>query len=311
MTFAELTQTKGWKKFMAKLYGFGAAVVIVGALFKIMHWPGAGMMLIIGLSTEAVIFIFSAMEPVHEEYDWAVVYPELAGLEPKEKTTAIGGGQPGKSVSLFDEKVFENVKDAPQLFNKLTKGIENLGNTASSLSNISDAVNATNGYTKSVKDASKSMSNFAENQNKVTQEVVKSAQDLTGAYKKTAEGVSYSVESLTDSYNKLAQDVKTAGDDVTGAYKKLADSLDVKVDFSSVTEGNESYNEKLGVLNKNLSALNAVFELQLEGGLDKMMEDLKGAVQESEKYKGEVQKLNTNLESLNRIYGGMLTAMKS
>jgi gliding motility-associated protein GldL len=59
--------SKKWKGFMAKLYGFGAAVVIVGALFKIQHWPGAGLMLIVGLGTEAVIFIFSAFEPIHEE----------------------------------------------------------------------------------------------------------------------------------------------------------------------------------------------------------------------------------------------------
>jgi gliding motility-associated protein GldL len=55
---------------MAKLYGLGASVVIVGALFKIMHWPGAGIMLTAGLLTEAVIFFFSAFEPLHEELDW-------------------------------------------------------------------------------------------------------------------------------------------------------------------------------------------------------------------------------------------------
>src|SRR5450755_1167645 len=82
--------TKAWKNFMAKLYGIGAAIVIVGAMFKIMHWPGAGPMLVVGLSTEAVIFFFSAFEPPHEEVDWSLVYPELSGMhgaegeEPKE-----------------------------------------------------------------------------------------------------------------------------------------------------------------------------------------------------------------------------------
>src|SRR3954469_23786985 len=75
---------KKWKSFMAKLYGFGAAIVIVGAMFKIMHWPGAGPMLVVGLSTEAVIFFFSAFEPPHEEVDWSLVYPELAGMHDEE-----------------------------------------------------------------------------------------------------------------------------------------------------------------------------------------------------------------------------------
>ena len=70
--------SKKWKNFMAKLYGIGAAVVIVGALFKIQHWPMASFFLIIGLSTEAIIFFFSAFEPPHEDPDWSLVYPELA-----------------------------------------------------------------------------------------------------------------------------------------------------------------------------------------------------------------------------------------
>ena len=53
MGIAEITQGKGWKNFMAKLYGLGASVVIIGALFKIQHWSGAGIMLTIGLGTEA------------------------------------------------------------------------------------------------------------------------------------------------------------------------------------------------------------------------------------------------------------------
>jgi len=81
MGLAELTQGKKFKTFMARLYGWGAAVVIVGALFKIQHYPGAGLMLVIGLSTEAVIFFFSAFEPPHEDVDWSLVYPELAGMQ--------------------------------------------------------------------------------------------------------------------------------------------------------------------------------------------------------------------------------------
>ena len=58
--------SKGWKNLMAKMYGIGAAVVIVGALFKINHYPYASEMLIIGLGTEAIIFFFSAFEKPHE-----------------------------------------------------------------------------------------------------------------------------------------------------------------------------------------------------------------------------------------------------
>nr|MBP6374173.1 gliding motility protein GldL [Flavobacterium sp.] len=64
------------KKVMNFAYGMGAAVVIIGALFKLMHWPGASAMLIIGLGTEALIFGLSAFDPVDTELDWTLVYPE-------------------------------------------------------------------------------------------------------------------------------------------------------------------------------------------------------------------------------------------
>ena len=80
MGLAEFTSGKKYKNFMAKLYGIGAAIVIAGALFKIQHWEGAGIMLTVGLLTEAIIFFFSAFEPLHEETDWSLVYPELAGM---------------------------------------------------------------------------------------------------------------------------------------------------------------------------------------------------------------------------------------
>src|SRR5664279_4468221 len=101
MSLAELVQSSGWKNFIAKLYGLGASVVIIGALFKIQHWAFAGTMLTIGLLTEAVIFFFSAFEPLHEEIDWSLVYPELAGI-PEEETPGLishgkysGGGVGG------------------------------------------------------------------------------------------------------------------------------------------------------------------------------------------------------------------------
>ena len=75
---------------MPKVTGFGAAIVIVGAMFKIMHWPGASFMLVFGLSTEAALFLMGAFEEPHMDTDWSLVYPELAGGEGEERTDANG-----------------------------------------------------------------------------------------------------------------------------------------------------------------------------------------------------------------------------
>ncbi|MBE0652481.1 MAG: gliding motility protein GldL, partial [Bacteroidales bacterium] len=91
---------------MSKLYGIGASVVIVGAMFKLMHWNGASLMIVVGLTTEAIIFFFSAFEPLHEELDWTLVYPELAGMsDPDELDEMREENLSGRGVGLqkFDE----------------------------------------------------------------------------------------------------------------------------------------------------------------------------------------------------------------
>ena len=84
-----MAQSKSTKKLFNMAYGLGASVVIIGALFKILHWEvdlgfmklGGSLLLSIGLITEALIFAVSAFEPVDDELDWSLVYPELAGGE--------------------------------------------------------------------------------------------------------------------------------------------------------------------------------------------------------------------------------------
>jgi len=160
MGLAQMTQGKAFKSFMGKLYGLGAAVVILGALFKIQHWEGAGVMLTVGLLTEAVIFFFSAFEPPHEEVDWSLVYPELAGMhEP--------GGDKHKKKKVADpvaqelDRLMAEAKIGPDLIQSLGTGLRTLGENASKMSDITNASVATDDYVKNVQTASKSVSGLA------------------------------------------------------------------------------------------------------------------------------------------------------
>ena len=74
-----MAKSRGAKRVTNMVYGLGASVVILGALFKIMHWPGGNEMLIAGLIVEALVFAYSAFEPIDDDLDWSLVYPELAG----------------------------------------------------------------------------------------------------------------------------------------------------------------------------------------------------------------------------------------
>lgn len=261
--------TKAWKNFMSKLYGIGAAVVIVGALFKIQHWPGAGLMLTIGLGTEAVIFLFSAFEPIHEEYDWTLVYPELAlghDSDDDEITSlTTSRANNGMGVSQQLDGMLEEAKIDGALIESLGDGMRNLSETANKISTMSDATAVSADYTNSLKNAASK------------------------------------VDGLADSYAKASESLMG-----------LTDS----------TQAGQSFGEEMQKVTGNLTALNKVYEMQLEGaseslenskkiqgGISEMMGTLADSVEDTKNYKSNIAELSKNLQKLNQVYGNMLNAM--
>ena len=138
---------KRFKNFMAKLYGIGAAVVITGAMFKIMHWEGANIMLVLGLSTEAVIFMFSAFEKPAADYDWTLVYPELASAD----------GDRALSVTEQLDNALEQGGVDAALIERLGEGMRSLSETAGSLNGAVDAAGATAAYSEQLSTAATHM----------------------------------------------------------------------------------------------------------------------------------------------------------
>ncbi len=149
--------SKRFKNFMSKLYGWGASVVILGAMFKILHLPGADPMLIIGLTTEAVIFFFSAFEKPHEEYDWSLVYPELAGMDDPDADEYTATATNRLSPTQELDKMLEDAKIDGALIESLGTGLRNFGDAASKLNETVDAAAATKEYGEQLSLASKNM----------------------------------------------------------------------------------------------------------------------------------------------------------
>jgi gliding motility-associated protein GldL len=135
------------KKVMNFAYGMGAAVVIIGALFKLMHWPGASAMLIIGLGTEAFIFGLSAFDSVEEELDWTLVYPELAGGEAKaRKVKAVGSEDTQGLLSQKLDNMLKEAKIDGELMASLGNSIKNFEGAAKAISPTVDSVASTKKY---------------------------------------------------------------------------------------------------------------------------------------------------------------------
>ena len=270
--------TKKWKLFMAKLYGIGAAVVIVGAMFKIMHWPGAVAMLVGGLSTEAVIFFFSAFEPLHEDPKWELVYPELALAHDEEfdlhayidEKGASGGhgGGGGGSVTGITEKfdsLLEEAKIDAELLNRLGDGIRTLSDNAEGLKAVSGAAAATDSYVASLEGASKQVKNLSETYEKASE-------SLLGLTSSTEEGASFGEQLQKVSTNLAA--------------------------LNNVYE-----------LQLKGSAAHLESTEKFQAGVVEMMENLNASIQDTKIYKDNMAMLSRNLTDLNQIYGNMLKAM--
>jgi gliding motility-associated protein GldL len=145
------------KRMMGFLYGMGAAVVIVGALFKLQHWTGADIMLIVGLLTEAAIFALSAFEPVEHELDWSLVYPELAGGEAKAKDKK---ESPAEAQGLLSQKLDNMLKEAKidgELMASLGNSIKNFEGAAKSISPTVDAMAGQKKYAEEMSTAAAQM----------------------------------------------------------------------------------------------------------------------------------------------------------
>lgn len=146
------------KKVMNFAYGMGAAVVIIGALFKLMHWPGASIMLIVGLGVEALIFGLSAFDPVEKELDWSLVYPELAGGEAKKKE--VKKEDPKEAQGLLSQKLDNLLKEAKidgELMASLGNSIKNFESAAKGIAPTVDSISSQKKYSEEMSMAAAQM----------------------------------------------------------------------------------------------------------------------------------------------------------
>ncbi len=272
--------SKGYKNLMKFVYGYGASVVILGALFKIMHWPYCDVMLIVGLSTEAVIFALSAMEPLHAEPNWAVYYPYLLPEDERPqsadelaafpKPMELGGGSGGSSATGITEKFDEllaNAKIDQALLDRLGSSMRDLSHNAEQLKSVSSAATATDSYVASLEAASNKVSALSE-------AYERASVSISGMTSSTAEG-----ESFGEQMQKVSKNL--------GAL-------------------NNVYELQLQGSSAHLEATQGFQKQVVE-----MMGNLSASAEDTRLYRENMAILAQNLTDLNNVYGNMLKAMKS
>jgi gliding motility-associated protein GldL len=251
------------------IVSWGATVVIVGLMFKILHWPGATWFIAGGLSAEAILFFLLGFQREEKELDWRRAYPELDedwdGELPKAAPRkAMPVGDSFSNTAALDAMLAE-AKIGPELIGSLANGLRTFGDKVNGISRVTDAGDATNAFVAKIKQA-------------------------------------------TASYDAL-------GTQFDKASANLAEMANSNVD-------SKSYHEQVQKMAKNLTSLNAVYELELQDSsnhlksMNKFYSDMavtlsnfNDSAQDSKQFKDEVSRLAKNLSTLNSIYGNMLSAM--
>ena len=290
---SRLVRSKSYKTFMGYLYGWGAGIVIFGALFKINHWPGGTIMLIIGMGTEVIIFFMSAFEPPHKEFDWTLVYPQLAGILPGEEGKPAEGEEAMENLLEGQEeegevqleaadpltqqlnKMLEEANISPDLIERLGVGMSNLADSAASMNNMATATAATDKFVSNMDTA--------------------------------AEQAGLLYQSMKDAPEAVAT--------LSNIYKETAQSL---------SAGDVSYVDEMKKMASSLSSINAMYEMQLQNSTaqleatkevqDKMQSMMNNFADSAEgvlKYKQQVDALTKKVSELNNVYGNMLAAMQT
>lgn len=343
MGLTSFVSSRTYKSFMSKLYGWGASLVILGALFKINHYSGANEMLILGMCTEAIIFFFSAFEPPHVEPDWSIVYPELAGMYHG------GAGTPGaaphkahtvgKSTTQELDDMLSKAKIGPELIESLGEGMRKMSENVSKMSDVTSAAVANEDFVKSVKEAGKSAGDLASSYKK-TADVLNQDASTVGEFSTSVKSAAESAGNLAGVYNEVSASIKKemsateqfsntmsvateSANRLAEKYTKAAEMLTKSAESLNFTAlDSKSYNDQLQKISHNLSALNAMYEMQLQSSNEQLEASNKlrasfslflGSINETsgnmDKYKEEIDQLTKRVTALNQVYGNMLAAM--
>jgi len=279
------------KQKLGAAYSLGASVVIIGAMFKILHLPGAGTMLGIGMSVEAFLFALGIFDQPHVDYEWDKVYDFEGGsktINPANESDQIqntGAVSGSRAVGLnYSETINdEDVK-------KLSEGIKNLTTTAQQFSSLSNVLGATDQFLKNIDGATQATGKFIINQD--------SLNTATGLLANSYQGISDGMEAVeknTKLYAGKVEDINKNLSSINSIYEIQLKNIQAQ------SEGITQQTERLRTVNDELSFI--VTDVQ------KMKSATSIAAVETENYKVGTTKLAKQVADLNQVYGNMLNSL--
>jgi gliding motility-associated protein GldL len=242
---------------MPKVYGIGAAVVIAGAMFKLLNWPGGALMLGLGLTTEAIIFFLSSFEPKEKELDWTKVYPELLGT-PHEGGTTLASARLHGPVGEKIDDMFAKAQIDSALIERLSQGMHRLANTAASLAPMSDFSEVAKKYTGNIEKASEVLENMCvahEGALNAMNRLVSVSQG-TQDYHEQIQNITETLSTLNIAYKQELQEAGLRSQITHDVCTRMADAVG-KLQMAS--EEAERFEAGLAQLSAKISSLNSIY----------------------------------------------------
>lgn len=295
------------KRVVGVVYSVGASVVIIGALFKIMHWPGASAVLIAGMCTEAFLFVIGALDKPHPEFNWSNVFPQLLeyGTNPEileekanqPRPTLLGAGIEGGEVPTISTGTASTINGVaqgsapsvkvPSLTDKdleaLQNGITDLAKTATQLSELGKVATATTQLTTKMEAAGNAAEQFAASQSTL----LATSTQLSEAYK-AAETNMQGAADNTKAFATNMQNVGAQLNTLNAIYELQINAMKEQVEIA------KAQNSTLGKVSDSLQAIEA---------------QAVNAQQSQEQFAAGSKKLVAQISDLNAIYGNMLNAL--
>jgi gliding motility-associated protein GldL len=257
---AHFFESERGKRLKNMIIGIGASVVLMGALFKLQHWPGASEMLIAGMVTEAFIFMILGILPPHKDYYWEKIYPEI-DIAPDEEelkrahSKALHGGQ---GITQQLDNMLENAKVEPEMVRRLGENLKKLGENIEKMNQLGDAGAATKEYSDKAKQAAQALDGMKTAYAGATEAMTKlqSAQSDTIKYHEQVQMVTKNLASLNAMYELELQDTNNHLKSMNKFVGSLSEALNNLTD--SVEDTKKFRNEMTG-LAKNLNSLNTIY----------------------------------------------------
>lgn len=269
------------KRIVGAAYSIGASVVILGAMFKILHLTGAAEMLMIGMTTEAILFGLGIFDKPHKEMEWDKVFDMESGI--KMNT----GSMPNAPASV-SIKSSSTINDEDM--SSLSEGIRNLTKTANQFASLSDVMGSTKEFVKNIDAASTATGKFTQSQETLNSSV----SSLNSAYSDIANNMD-AVEKNTKAYATKVDDINKSLSSINSMYEIQLKNIQAQAEgMNKASEGIELAGKEIG---------------QITTEIQKMKSAVQVAATETDAYKTGTEKLAKQIAELNQVYGNMLNAM--